>query len=1275
MAILKDLIVHGSSRFLNKIYAEELETSAFEAESAIIKKLKADDATVIGLLDVQGQLHTNTWTNSNIATIDGCFYITPTLSSNSGKISFTSNTAASLTGSYSAVTSLYIGDSSSGSTVQWTKDSNILLTGEVEVNGQWLPLGTLLGTLSANATTSSIGLTGLTDNRHNPSSIITDIRNAVSSTALDYRNLKISLYQRKDGNDSKPLGIYMTAMGTNGKTFIDIYGGVNATTTAGSSGGFADPNLRIGNLSGLGAVEGTTPKGWGIYTTNGYFKGVIVSSAGKIGNFTINSALYSNNHSAWNSNVSGIYINNDGISGGAGGKWWLWNDGSAKIGAMTLSAAGVLTVPAANVSGELTAATINGSKISAGDIAAARIQTNLISAINAKVSDISALTATLGGFQVDATAIHTKNVVITSNADNSTALSSADFTRTINNVSRAGLRFAIGDKLGITGDGTIYASDATISGNITATSLTLGSGVTIGYSSISNPPTIPTTVAELTDSGSYLTTSAASNTYATQTNLNSEINARKAVYGTSSTDAGTATKVVTCSNFALYTGASVTVTFSKTNTSSAPQMNVNSTGAKPIKSYTGANLTEGEYKWAAGASITFTYDGTNWRMQDGGALQAKIDAASSASTASSQAGVATQQATNATNAKTAAESAKTAAESAKTAAQSAKTAAETASSQASSAKDTAVSAKNDAVSAKTDAETAKGQAQTAASNASQSATNAANSATAAAEVMGGFTILWNYSAFDTSNNGRGYLCAFDPATGTKSDANGWVKWNGTKRTITKQLINPSAISPNNIPIYIVCRLSSSTATTGTNYMVWYNSGWKSATLSSPSTINSSWTWADSTDIILGKFVETASGAALTEYEIYNPPYTSKQITTNVVTAQSASANATNAAKTATSYITYVNATDGIKVHNASDMNNYLQLNSSAINFYRNNVETLKIENSAIRVGKIGENEQNVYIADGAVQIRDNEDILAKFGSDGVQIGVDSNSKFRLFDKGIYGYNNNGANFFALDMYGSNSTVTVQEKYNSNRYWYNSQRQSNGDCIITIPDNCKNNYSNKLYITHGRRYNGVGGIHYTTYTTYFTFMLGTAKEDEFFIGAVYDSRTHELIRYNYRVSFSYDGNNTLILHINAGVFEDNTEYYYFNLDYLLYQTITTAPAFTFGTRDTAYTLGDFSTTFGLNNAASGAESIAIGNGSIAASNYQTAIGKFNISDSDNTYSFIIGNGTSNSNSDRSNALTVDWNGNVQMYLDAINVELDNSILTVIQSLGWEDDVID
>ena len=39
MAILKDLIVHGSSRFLNKIYASEIQTPLIDAEAGIMKKL------------------------------------------------------------------------------------------------------------------------------------------------------------------------------------------------------------------------------------------------------------------------------------------------------------------------------------------------------------------------------------------------------------------------------------------------------------------------------------------------------------------------------------------------------------------------------------------------------------------------------------------------------------------------------------------------------------------------------------------------------------------------------------------------------------------------------------------------------------------------------------------------------------------------------------------------------------------------------------------------------------------------------------------------------------------------------------------------------------------------------------------------------------------------------------------------------------------------------------------------------------------------------------
>lgn len=52
------------------------------------------------------------------------------------------------------------------------------------------------------------------------------------------------------------------------------------------------------------------------------------------------------------------------------------------------------------------------------------------------------------------------------------------------------------------------------------------------------------------------------------------------------------------------------------------------------------------------------------------------------------------------------------------------------------------------------------------------------------------------------------------------------------------------------------------------------------------------------------------------------------------------------------------------------------------------------------------------------------------------------------------------------------------------------------------------------------------------------------------------------------------------------------------------------------------------------------------GTLASSNYQTAIGKYNVEDTNNTYALIIGNGTDGNS--RSNAFTVDWNGNIKIY---------------------------
>lgn len=100
-----------------------------------------------------------------------------------------------------------------------------------------------------------------------------------------------------------------------------------------------------------------------------------------------------------------------------------------------------------------------------------------------------------------------------------------------------------------------------------------------------------------------------------------------------------------------------------------------------------------------------------------------------------------------------------------------------------------------------------------------------------------------------------------------------------------------------------------------------------------------------------------------------------------------------------------------------------------------------------------------------------------------------------------------------------------------------------------------------------------------------------------------------------LSYSYDGASTLTLTNSGGTLRHAALYIVMSV---------TAPYFTLGTRS-----GDTE-----------AYSTAIGKSVIASDNSQTAIGKYNEED---TGAFLIGNGSDDSN--RSNALKVDWSGNV------------------------------
>lgn len=152
----------------------------------------------------------------------------------------------------------------------------------------------------------------------------------------------------------------------------------------------------------------------------------------------------------------------------------------------------------------------------------------------------------------------------------------------------------------------------------------------------------------------------------------------------------------------------------------------------------------------------------------------------------------------------------------------------------------------------------------------------------------------------------------------------------------------------------------------------------------------------------------------------------------------------------------------------------------------------------------------------------------------------------------------------------------------------------------------------------------------------------------------------------------------------------------------------APYYTLGKRENGSVVGNYSVAEGFDVDASGFMSHAEGAGTNATGSYahsqgfhthargkyshaqnygtyserrsQTVVGEFNELDTTGAdgeakgkYIFIIGNGTADIA--RSNALTVDWDGNVCMALDTTAASgTDHDLYAAINALGWDSDVI-
>ena len=125
--------------------------------------------------------------------------------------------------------------------------------------------------------------------------------------------------------------------------------------------------------------------------------------------------------------------------------------------------------------------------------------------------------------------------------------------------------------------------------------------------------------------------------------------------------------------------------------------------------------------------------------------------------------------------------------------------------------------------------------------------------------------------------------------------------------------------------------------------------------------------------------------------------------------------------------------------------------------------------------------------------------------------------------------------------------------------------------------------------------------------------------------------------------------------------------------IIYKTPDSIFNATIGTRDSSRGVGECSVALGENVAAMSRSSAAIGWGAVSNYNAQVAVGRFNALDYNGTEAFIVGNGSSSS---RSNAMSVGWDGDVELALNtaAASGTTDAALYAAITALNWESEVI-
>lgn len=266
-------------------------------------------------------------------------------------------------------------------------------------------------------------------------------------------------------------------------------------------------------------------------------------------------------------------------------------------------------------------------------------------------------------------------------------------------------------------------------------------------------------------------------------------------------------------------------------------------------------------------------------------------------------------------------------------------------------------------------------------------------------------------------------------------------------------------------------------------------------------------------------------------------------------------------------------------------------------------------------------------------------VLASFGKDGAQIGAVNSPNISITPTGIAGRNAEAVPFFSISYDGAQVDARAERDILTNVFVFPSidggitfeedlSSAKVGTKIISKLGRCYVQAPSKVLeiSTTNCTYEAFGTVAFYLALSDFEFTAGTSSTATASVSA--NVRKYGSWQLDIQCSYNASSGKIIYTVIStcAGAVESSTVG--FGARGSVYYTVVTyAPSFTFGQR------------VGGN----GAYSTAIGESLYAEGDHQIVLGRYNVQDVNDAYALIIGNGTDDSH--RSDALTVDWSGNV------------------------------